>query len=167
MPPPIKVPIRYLPKTLSNKDKNAQSRNLKKSRKMYKAHKYINRPQLKSFHSRKSSHLQHAYDLYNVDSMQVNDKLAKNTGCTRNALDRIIDKGRGAYYSSGSRPNQTADSWAYARLASSLTGGPSSAVDYHILKDGCNPNSKPLRLARKTYKIHRRKFKHNKLVKIQ
>lgn len=162
----IKVPIRYLPKTLSNKDKKFQSQNLKKSRKMYKQHKYVNRPQLKSFHSRKSSHLQHAYDLYQIDSMKVNNKLAKKTGCSTSALNQILNKGRGAYYSSGSRPNQTADSWAYARLASSLTGGPSSAIDYHILENGCAPNSRPFALARKTYKRHRAKFKHNKIVKI-
>lgn len=162
----VKVPLRYLPKSLSNKDKNIQSQNLKKTRKMYKQNKYINRPMLKSFHSRKSSHLQHAYDLYNVDSMSVNNGLAKKTGCTTDALNKILDKGRGAYYSSGSRPNQTADSWAYARLASSLTGGPSSAIDYHILESGCKRNSKPYKLARKTYKNHREKFKRNKLVKI-
>jgi hypothetical protein len=163
---PIKVPIRYLPKTLSKKDKNAQSQNIKKSRKMYKQHKYVNRPLLKSFHSKKSSHLQNAYDMYNVDSMKVNNKLANKTGCSTSTLNKILNKGRGAYYSSGSRPNQTANSWAYARLASSLTGGPSSAIDYSILENGCKSNSRALNLARKTYKIHREKFKHNKLVKI-
>ena len=162
----IKVPIRYLPKTLSNKDKNIQTQNLKKSRKMYKRGKYIDRPIIKSFYSKKSSHLQHAYNLYNIDSMKVDPELLKKTQCSNKSLQKILEKGRGAYYSSGSRPNQTADSWAYARLASSLTGGPASAVDYKILEEGCNSKSKPLKLARKTYKLHRAKFKHNKTIEL-
>ena len=104
--------------------------------------------------------------MYNLDSMNVTPNLVKATQCSPSALNKILDKGRGAYYSSGSRPNQTADSWAYARLASSITGGPASAVDYTILEEGCKSNSKPLKLARKTYKHHRQKFKHNKFVKI-
>ena len=41
-----------------------------------------------------------------------------------------MKKGQGAYYSSGSRPNQSAHSWGYARLASAITGGKSAAVDF-------------------------------------
>ena len=48
-------------------------------------------------------------------------------------VDEIVKKGQGAYYSSGSRPNQTGHSWGRARLASSITGGKASAVDYKIL----------------------------------
>ena len=51
---------------------------------------------------------------------------------TRKGQDLIISKGRGAYYSSGSRPNQTADSWAYARLASVIMGGPARKSDQKI-----------------------------------
>ncbi len=50
-------------------------------------------------------------------------------------LSRIIaplDKGRGAYYSSGSRPNQTAESWAHSRLASVILNGPSRKIDKDI-----------------------------------
>ena len=47
-------------------------------------------------------------------------------------LDKILSKGRGAYYSSGSRPNQTADSWARARLASVIMGGKARQVDKEI-----------------------------------
>jgi hypothetical protein len=48
---------------------------------------------------------------------------------------KIINKVR-AYYSSGSRPNQTAKSWGLARLASSVTSGP-AAVDFNIIDEGC------------------------------
>ena len=56
----------------------------------------------------------------------------------------------GAYYSSGSRPNQTPHSWGIARLASSITGGKAASVDYNILEQGCNNNSKALKLAKKS-----------------
>jgi len=51
---------------------------------------------------------------------------------TRTGQEKIKDKGKGAYYSSGSRPNQTAHSWAYARLASVILGGPSRKIDKAI-----------------------------------
>jgi len=51
---------------------------------------------------------------------------------TRTGIEKIIDKGEGAYYSSGSRPNQSAHSWAYARLASVILGGPARKVDQKI-----------------------------------
>jgi hypothetical protein len=35
-----KVPIRYVPKTLSKKDRNKQAKMLKKSQNLYKKHKY-------------------------------------------------------------------------------------------------------------------------------
>jgi hypothetical protein len=57
-----------------------------------------------------------------------------------------VKKGQAAYYSSGSRPNQTASSWGLARLASSITGKKASIVDYHILKKECKPMSIPLLL---------------------
>ena len=49
---------------------------------------------------------------------------------------QIVKKGEGAYYSSGSRPNQTAKSWGLARLASSLTAGKAAAIDYDIIEKG-------------------------------
>ena len=66
--------------------------------------------------------------------------------------EQIVRKGEGAYYSSGSRPNQTAQSWGIARLASSLTGGKAAAVDYRILESGCDPKKRAMRLARQSRK---------------
>jgi len=51
---------------------------------------------------------------------------------TKTGIDKILDKGRGAYYSAGSRPNQTAESWARARLASVIMGGPARRIDKDI-----------------------------------
>ena len=45
---------------------------------------------------------------------------------------RQIKKGRGAYYSSGSRPNQTAQSWARP-FGQFIDRGNAALVDYHIL----------------------------------
>ena len=65
------------------------------------------------------------------------------------ALNKIVKKGEGAYYSSGSRPNQTPQSWGYARLASSVTGGKAAIVDYDILENGCNHKKPAFLLAKK------------------
>jgi len=51
---------------------------------------------------------------------------------TKTGADKILDKGRGAYFSSGSRPNQTPSSWAYSRLASVVMNGPARKVDIDI-----------------------------------
>ena len=48
---------------------------------------------------------------------------------TKTGQEKIINKGRGAYFSSGSRPGQTAQSWGLARLASVIMGGPARKID--------------------------------------
>lgn len=45
---------------------------------------------------------------------------------------KIIQKGMGAYYSSGSRPNQTPTSWGLARLASVIMNGAARRVDKKV-----------------------------------
>jgi len=75
--------------------------------------------------------------------------LSKATGCSIKGLREIIRKGEGAYYSSGSRPNQTPQSWGKARLASSITGGNASLVDYSIIDKECNHRKTAYRLAHK------------------
>jgi hypothetical protein len=146
------VPKRYIPKTLSKKDTIKQRNYLKKSRRLYKTGNYFTRPKVASFKSKKSGHLAHLNKIYNVENTSSVSELSRKTKCSRSALEKILSKGRGAYFSSGSRPNQTAESWAKARLASSLTGGNAAIVDYSILKNGCKPGSKALYLARKTCK---------------
>lgn len=51
---------------------------------------------------------------------------------TRKGQELIINKGKGAYFSSGSKPNQTPTSWGLARLASVILGGPSRKIDKDI-----------------------------------
>lgn len=145
------IPYKYLPKTLSKSDRKKQLANLRKTRKLYKKHSstYVNRPILKSYKSKPSKHVQKAMKIYGVSSMKPNKELAKKTGCSQKILRKIINKGFGAYHSSGSRPNQSKESWGYARLASAITGGPASKVDAHLLEEGCDKSNS---LAYKMYK---------------
>ena len=145
----MKINLRYLPNKLSRKDKKKQFHSLKKSRRLYKKGIYFNRKPVNSFHSKKSQHIINAEKIYNVEKIGASKELANATGCTKQALAKIINKGQGAYYSSGSRPNQSAQSWGIARLASSISSGKAAAVDYNILEKGCKPNSKALTLAKK------------------
>ena len=147
-----KIPLRYIPKNLSRKDYKKQLNMINKSRKLYKKNKYYTRKHLTSFHSKKSKHILNAEKMYNISKIAPSKELSKKTGCSINAFKQIIKKGEGAYYSSGSRPNQTAQSWAIARLASAISGGKASLVDINILEKGCNPNSKALKLAKKLAK---------------
>jgi len=151
----MKIPKRYVPNQLNKKDKTRQINAINRSRKLYKNHIYYNRPPVRSFKSRPSNHIENAKRIYGVDKITPNKQLAKATGCTLNALKRIVKKGEGAYYSSGSRPNQTPQSWGFARLASSITAGNSSIVDYHILRDGCNHRKRAFLMAQ-TRKRQRR-----------
>ena len=94
--------------------------------------------------------------MYNVEKIGATNQLSRKSGCSKTALAKIINKGAGAYYSSGSRPNQTAQSWGIARLASALTSGKAGAVDYTILMDGCKPGSKGYKMAQ----LSRKKYGH-------
>ena len=145
------VPQHYVPKSLTKKMRKKQKAELKKSRKMYKKGKYHTRKKVKGYKKRKSpwdSRIRKVYKLSDKEKLYIS-KLAKLSKCKKGALNKIVKKGMGAYYSSGSRPNQTPHSWGYARLYSALAGGPAAKVDYHILKEGCSSKSKSLKLAKK------------------
>lgn len=148
----MNIPKKYVPDILTNNDSKKQRSYIKKSRKMYKKGKYFNRPKVKSYKTRKSRHVNKAKKIYNVDNVVPSNELAKKSQCSLNTLEKIVNKGRGAYYSSGSRPNQTAESWGLARLGSALTGGYSSVIDFHLLDEGCNHNGKAYKMAKKTCK---------------
>ena len=60
--------------------------------------------------------------------------IAKVTGIPFKAIDEVFKKGEGAYYSSGSRPNQSPQSWAYARVYSYILGGNARKTDASITK---------------------------------
>ncbi len=152
----IRLPIRYVPNALTKNDKRTQLKMLIKSRKLYKTNKYYTRKRLSSYKNKKSNHILNAYKIYKIQTMTPNKELSLKTGCTLSALNQIVKKGEGAYYSSGSRPNQTPKSWGLARLASSLTSGKASAVDYDIIDKGCDHKKRAFILANKS----RKKYKY-------
>ena len=152
----IRVPLRYLPTKLTKRDKKKEGKMLMKSKRLYKKGKYYTRKTISSFKSKPSNHIKDAERIYNISSVTPNKDLADKTGCSIAALKKIVNKGEGAYFSSGSRPNQTAQSWGLARLASSITAGKSAAVDFDILDKGCDHKKKAFILAQKS----RRKYKY-------
>jgi len=147
-----KINMKYLPKNLSLKDKKIQSKMLQKSQKMYKKGLYYTRKKINSYKSIKSKHILKAMKMYHIEKIGATNELSKKTKCSKESLKKIINKGEGAYYSSGSRPNQSAQSWGIARLASAITSGKAALVDYHILEKGCKKSSKALILAKKLKK---------------
>ena len=153
------VPNRYVPQHLTNKDKITQKKGIIKSQKAYKKGKYVLRKTVKSFKNKQSPHITKAEKIYKVDGVKPTKQLAKKTKCNIKGLRKIFRKGQGAYYSSGSRPNQTPHSWGYARLASSITGGKASGIDYNILEKHCSKSSKALKLAKKSMKKYKKGMK--------
>lgn len=151
----IKFPIRYLPKALTQKDKKKQIKMLTKSKKLYKKNKYYTRKSLSSYKNKKSKHILNARKIYKIQNITPSNELALKTGCKLTALKQIVKKGEGAYYSSGSRPNQTPQSWGLARLASSLTSGKAAAVDYDIISKGCNHKKTAFILANRSRKLYK------------
>ena len=141
------IPLKYIPLRLSRKDRRKQRAMLQASRRAYHKGQYLSRSPLPSYPSRPSRHLEKARRLYGVETMTPTKKLSQQTGCSVSSLKQIIRKGEGAYFSSGSRPSQTAQSWGLARLASALPGGKAAAVDFAILEKGCDHNKKAFRLA--------------------
>lgn len=82
------------------------------------------------FKSKRSSWVEKFEKKYGT---KISDKdfIHKNI-ITRKGQELIINKGKGAYFSSGSKPNQTPTSWGLARLASVILGGPSRKIDKDI-----------------------------------
>ena len=163
---PVKVPIRYLPTRLTRKDKKKQAKMLLKSRKLYKQQQYFTRKKVSSFKSKPSPHIADAIRIYKLKQGNVkpSKELSEATGCSMQVLNKIVQKGEGAYFSSGSRPNQSAQSWGLARLASSVTGGKAAAVDYKIISEGCQHNKKAFKLAEKARKEYGKGHGHTKRV---
>tara|TARA_Y100001937_G_scaffold124752_1_gene190085 strand:+ start:1503 stop:1934 length:432 start_codon:yes stop_codon:yes gene_type:complete len=132
-----KYPKRYTA-GLSKEDKKKQKKQLDKSTSDYKKGKLTERKKLESYKPKKSSYVEEVKD---KTGLPINvDKLADKFSRTdkrkkelKKGMEEIIDKGKGAYYSSGSRPNQTPDSWGKGRLASVLVGGPSRKIDKKIV----------------------------------
>ena len=126
-----KMPKKYT-KGLSRRDKRRQIQNIKTAKKNYKKGKYVKRPKLKSFKKKESGWTAKFHKKY--PNAKTVPQIAKATGIPSKALNAVKKKGMGAYYSSGSRPNQTAQSWGQARMYSYILGGPTRNIDREITK---------------------------------
>ena len=113
------IPAQYL-KGLKGKDREKQIKSIFEG---------TIRPKTKAPEKR-SSHVIKFEKKYNK-KITDEDWIHKNI-ITRTGQKKIMDKAMGAYFSGGSRPNQTPSSWAYARLASVITGGGARKVDKTI-----------------------------------
>lgn len=121
--PPKKIPKQYAPKSLTPADRKKQIDSIKKGKP---------RPKVDSFESKRSPHVikfEKRYGRKITDDKFIHKNLLRPAG-----VKQILAKGAGAYYSSGSRPNQTVASWSRARLASALTGGGAAKTDKAILE---------------------------------
>jgi hypothetical protein len=73
-------------------------------------------------------------------SAKTNSQKSKITGIPKDILDKVENKGRGAFYSSGSRPGQTSQSWGVARVncfilnKKTVTNGPDKKLYEEAVK---------------------------------
>ena len=86
------IPLKYIPKYLSKKDRKKQKKNIEKSITSYKKKVYLERPKLDSYSHKSSKHLEKVKQIYGVDPLIVNDSLAKKTGCSIEGLEKIKNK---------------------------------------------------------------------------
>ena len=115
-----KINHKYVPKGLSESDKKKQNKSIKEKK---------DRPKT-DYPTKRSSHVVAFEKRYGV---KINDDnyISKNI-ISKTGIEKILSKGRGAYYSAGSRPNTTAEQWSRARLASVIMNGPARSVDKSI-----------------------------------
>lgn len=129
------VPPSYLA-NLSPTQRLLQAKLIKKSQKEYKeTGKVMERPKVSAAKVRRSKHAEEFQERYGYSVKNL--RLLKSDFPDTNVAG-ILSKGRAAYASSGSRPNVSSNQWAYARLASVLTGGKA----YQIDKDLVGPESR-------------------------
>lgn len=105
------IPDRYLA-NLKGKERTAQIKSIVEK---------TERPKVKGFKSKTSSWTEKFKKKYG-DITKIDD-IAKATGIPKKALNEVLKKGKGAFYSSGSRPNQSAASWSRARMYAFIMGG--------------------------------------------
>jgi hypothetical protein len=129
------IPKKYVPDYLSTEDKIKARKNIIESRENYKKGIFTPRIKLKSAKTRKSNWTTKFKSKYGDLNKEQIIKLLEDKGAINadEAIEAILKKGKGAYYSGGSRPLQTAFSWAWARVYSVLLGGHSRDVDIEIV----------------------------------
>ena len=115
-----KINPKYVPKSLSEDDKKKQIKSIKEG---------TDRPKT-DYKTKRSSHVV-AFEKKYGEKITNDSFISKNI-ISKTGIDQILSKGRGAYYSAGSRPNVSAEQWARARLASVIMNGNARKVDQKI-----------------------------------
>lgn len=67
----VRVPTRYISKSLSKKDKLKQRNMLQKSKKLYKKNKFYTRKRLSSYKNKPSNHITNARNMYKILKTQA------------------------------------------------------------------------------------------------
>ena len=119
------IPERYIPSYLTPEQKRRQARSIIEKR---------DRPQLQNIPIKRSEWTIKAEQYFGKGNTSPKS-IAKQLGVKMEGFEKILNKGRGAYYSGGSRPNQTSESWARSRLFSVLFGGNARIVDKKIVNE--------------------------------
>ena len=112
---------KYLPDTLTKEDKAKQKKSIEEG---------TDRPQVDSYKSKRSRFVvafEKKYGTFITDDEYIAEHIISKEG-----IKQILAKGMAAYYTSGSRPNQTKESWARARLASVIMNGKARNIDRKI-----------------------------------
>lgn len=137
----MSIPEKYVPKTLSKKDAKKQKEQILKSREGYKEGEFLKREKVKSAKVKPSPWNEKLKDILKIKTIskpKIAEILSKGNEerkkQIKKGLDKIYDKGKGAYYSAGSRPNVNEYQWATARLSSVLLGGPAREIDKDIIE---------------------------------
>ena len=105
------LPKKYVPASLSAEDRKKQIESIKKG---------LKRPKV-DFDNKRSTHVEKFEKKYGY---KINNfKRISKEIISQKGIDEIMAKGRAAYFTGGSRPNQTPTSWALGRLASVIMGG--------------------------------------------
>ena len=112
------IPKRYLPDSLSPSERKKQIKSIFEKKDRPKIDK---KPRKSSWTIQFNN--EYGSQLKDMKGGKSKKNIAKVTGIPIGAINEIFKKGEGAYYSSGSRPGQTASSWAYARVYAYIMGG--------------------------------------------
>ena len=146
-----KVSSFYL-KGLDKKDSKKHKKYIIDRRKSAKKGEFISRNlELKSYKYKKSQNVLAFERKYGVKITDV-EGIERKVGLPAKAQKAILDKGKGAFFSSGSRPGQTPESWAYGRLASVILKKKAYKFDKHILEEYRAKLKKPIQ-NKKTKKV--------------
>ena len=112
------IPKRYLPDSLSKSERQKQIKSIFEGKERPKT-------KVKEKKSTWTTQFDKEYgeQLDAMKGKRSKRNIAKVTGIPFKAIDEVYKKGEGAFYSSGSRPNQTASSWARGRIYAYIMGG--------------------------------------------